>query len=64
MHYAQQLGVPYVFLSNGAEIRFWECEREAYPRIVKTFFKQDERRLATRQGATGISPPFLLISGS
>ncbi len=48
--YAKQLNVPYVFLCNGAEIRFWEWEREAFPRTVKTFFKQDdlERRLATR----------------
>jgi type I restriction enzyme R subunit len=48
--YAKQLNVPYVFLSNGAEVRFWEWEREAFPRPVKTFFKQDdlERRLATR----------------
>jgi type I restriction enzyme R subunit len=49
--YAQQLGIPYVFLANGREVRFWEWENEAYPRLVKTFFKQDdlERRFATRQ---------------
>jgi len=49
--YAQLLGVPFVFLSNGAEIQFWEWEREAYPHHVKTFFKQDdlERRFASRQ---------------
>lgn len=49
--YAKQLNVPYVFLANGAEIRFWEWEREAFPRPVKTFFKQDdlERRFATHQ---------------
>ena len=48
-HYAQQIGVPYVFLSNGAEVQFWEWQREAYPRAVKTFFKQDdlERRHAS-----------------
>jgi type I restriction enzyme R subunit len=47
--YAQQLRVPYAFLSNGNEVLFWEWEREAYPRPVKTFFKQDdlERRVAT-----------------
>jgi len=51
LDYAKQLNVPYVFLANGAEIRFWEWEREAFPRPVKTFFKQDdlERRFATRQ---------------
>jgi type I restriction enzyme R subunit len=50
-NYARQLNVPYVFLANGQEIRFWEWQREAYPRPVKTFFKQDdlERRAATAQ---------------
>lgn len=49
--YAEQLGVPYVFLSNGDEVRFWEWQTEAYPHAVKTFFKQSdlERRFATRQ---------------
>ena len=49
--YAVQLEVPYIFLANGDEIRFWEWQREAFPRMVKTFFKQDdlERRFATRQ---------------
>lgn len=49
--YAQQLGVPYVFLANGEEIRFWEWQREAFPRPVKTFFAQGdlERRAATAQ---------------
>jgi type I restriction enzyme R subunit len=49
--YAVQLEVPYIFLANGEEIRFWEWQREAFPRVVKTFFKQDdlERRAATRQ---------------
>ncbi|HJV26731.1 MAG TPA: DEAD/DEAH box helicase family protein [Aromatoleum sp.] len=49
--YAQQLGVSYVFLANGDEVRFWEWETEAYPHAVKTFFKQSdlERRFATRQ---------------
>jgi len=47
--YAQQLGVPYAFLSNGEEVLFWEWQREAYPRPVRTIFKQDdlERRIAT-----------------
>ena len=49
--YAKQLGVPYVFLSNGSEVQFWECDREAFPHPVKTIFKQDdlERRAASRQ---------------
>jgi type I restriction enzyme R subunit len=47
--YAAQLKVPYVFLANGEEIRFWEWQREAFPRAVKTFFSQGdlERRAAT-----------------
>lgn len=50
-NYARQLKVPYVFLANGDEIRFWDWQNEAYPRPVKTFFKQDdlERRAATSQ---------------
>lgn len=46
--YAQQLGVPYVFLSNGQDVLFWEWQREAYPHPVKTVFRQDdlERRAA------------------
>ncbi len=49
--YARQLKVPYVFLANGKEILFWEWEGEAFPRPVKTFFKQTdlEKRFATRQ---------------
>ena len=47
--YAAQLKVPYVFLANGEEIRFWEWQREAFPRSIKTFFSQGdlERRAAT-----------------
>lgn len=47
--YAQQLGVSYAFLSNGNEVLFWDWQREAFPRPVKTIFKQDdlERRVAT-----------------
>lgn len=49
--YAQQIGVPYVFLSNGGEVQFWDWQREAFPHAVKTFFKQDdlERRFASLQ---------------
>lgn len=50
-HYAEQLQVPYIFLTNGNDILFWEYQSEAFPRPVKTFFKQDdlERRVATRK---------------
>ena len=49
--YAEQLGVPYVFLSNGHEVLFWHWRHEAYPHPVKTLFKQDdlERRVASLQ---------------
>ncbi|WP_186114497.1 DEAD/DEAH box helicase family protein [Burkholderia gladioli] len=49
--YAEQIQVPYIFLANGDEIRFWEWRREAFPRVVKTFFSQGdlERRAATAQ---------------
>jgi type I restriction enzyme R subunit len=47
--YAEQLDVPYIFLANNREILFWEYRREAFPRAIKTFFRQDdlERRSAT-----------------
>lgn len=50
-NYAKQLNVPYIFLTNGNEVRFWEWQSAAFPHPVKTFFKQDdlERRFATRQ---------------
>jgi type I restriction enzyme R subunit len=55
--YATQLKVPYIFLANGNEIRFWEWQREAFPRPVKTFFSQDdlERRAATARARDVLS---------
>jgi type I restriction enzyme R subunit len=49
--YAEQLKVPYIFLANGEEIRFWDWQREAFPRPIKTFFSQGdlERRVAMAQ---------------
>lgn len=51
LRYAQLAKVPFVFLANGREIRFWDWQREAHPHPVKTFFTQDdlERRAASRQ---------------
>ncbi len=48
--YAKQISVPYIFLTNGREVLFWEWQREAYPHSIKTFFKQDdlERRFASQ----------------
>lgn len=49
--YAQQLDVPFIFLSNGEEVRFWDWRREAHPRKVETLFSQAdlERRAASRK---------------
>jgi type I restriction enzyme R subunit len=48
---AEQANVPFVFLANGNEILFWDWQREAHPRPVRTFFSQSdlERRAAMRQ---------------
>ena len=40
--YAKQLNVPFIFLANGEEIRVWEWEKEAYPRAIKTVYRQDD----------------------
>ena len=49
-HYAEQLGVPFVFLSNGEEVRFLDREIGAHAREVAGFYSQDdlERRIAAR----------------
>ncbi len=50
-HYAEQLGVPFVFLSNGEEVRFLDRETGAHAREIAGFYAQDdlERRLAVRR---------------
>ena len=50
-HYAKQLGVPFVFLSNGEEVRFLDRETDAHARKIAGFYAQDdlERRSATRR---------------
>ena len=50
-HYAAQLGVPFVFLSNGEEVRFLDRETDAHAREVAGFYAQDdlERRTAARR---------------
>ena len=50
-HYAAQLGVPFVFLSNGDEVRFLERDKDAHARKIAGFFAQDdlERRTAARR---------------
>ena len=50
-HYAEQANVPFAFMSNGEEIRFWDIQYQAHPRPISTFFTQEdlERRIAARQ---------------
>ena len=50
-HYAEQLGVPFVFLSNGEEVRFLDREMDAHARTIAGFYTQDdlERRIAARR---------------
>ena len=56
-HYAEQLGVPFVFLSNGEEVRFLDRETDAHARQVATFHSQDdlERRIAARRNRLELS---------
>ena len=50
IHYATQLDVPFVFLSNGEEVRFLDRDRDAHARQVAAFYSQEdlERRAAVR----------------
>ena len=50
-HYAEQLGVSFVFLSNGEEVRFLDREMDAHARTLAGFYTQDdlERRIAARR---------------
>lgn len=50
IHYAEQLDVPFVFLSNGKEVRFLDRDEDAHARVIATVFTQDdlERRKAVR----------------
>ena len=50
-HYAVQLDVPFVFLSNGEEVRFLDREMDAHAREIAGFYAQDdlERRTAARR---------------
>ena len=47
-HYAAQLGVPFVFLSNGGEVWFLDRDADAHARPVASFYSQEdlERRIA------------------
>lgn len=50
-HYAEQLNVPFVFLSNGEKVLFLDREYDAHAREIAGFYAQDdiERRIATRK---------------
>ena len=50
-HYAELLGVPFVFLSNGEEVRFLARDTDAHAREIAGFYAQDdlERRIAARR---------------
>jgi len=50
-HYAEQLGVPFVFLSNGEEVRFLDRHTDAHARRIAGFYAQAdlERRIAARR---------------
>ena len=50
-HYAEQLEVPFVFLSNGEEVWFLDRETDAHARKIAGFYSQDdlERKIAARR---------------
>ena len=50
-HYAGQLEVPFVFLSNGEEVWFLDRETDAHARKIAGFYSQDdlERKIAARR---------------
>jgi type I restriction enzyme, R subunit len=50
--YADQLGVPFIFLSNGEEIWFCDKGQDAHFRKVETIFGQDD--LIRRKAAIGL----------
>ncbi|MYC59669.1 MAG: restriction endonuclease subunit R [Gammaproteobacteria bacterium] len=56
-HYAEQLDVPLVFLSNGEEVRFLDREKDAHSRKIAGFYAQDdlERRIAARRVSRDLS---------
>ena len=50
IHYAETLGVPFVFLSNGEEVLILDRDADAHARGIATFYSQEdlERRIAAR----------------
>ena len=58
--YADLLGVPFIFLSNGEEIWFRDKDQDAHFRAVETVFSQDD--LARRKAARDIRRDLLDIA--
>ena len=56
-HYAEQLGVPFAFLSNGEEVWFLDRDTDAHARKIATFYSQDdlERKIAARRNRLQLS---------
>ncbi len=56
-HYAAQLEVPFVFLSNGEEVWFLDRDIDAHARKISGFYSQDdlERRIAVRKVRRNLS---------
>ena len=56
-HYAEQLGVPFVFLSNGEQVWFLDRETDAHARKIATFYSPDdlERHIAARRNRLELS---------
>src|ERR1700751_4188152 len=52
LRYSDQLGVPFIFLSNGEEVWFRDKSHDAHFRRVETVFSQDD--LARRTAASAI----------
>lgn len=63
LRYADRLGIPFIFLSNGEEIWFRDNGHDAHFRPVETLFSQDD--LARRKAARDIrrSPLDIAIDG-
>jgi len=57
--YADQLGVPFIFLSNGEEVWFRDKAQDAHFRQVETVFSQDD--LARRSAVSDIRRDLLSI---
>ena len=57
--YARQLGIPFVFLSNGEEVWFRDLDHDAHFRPVATIYAQDD--LARRKAAREIRRPLVEV---